>query len=80
MIPRVPLLKILVFSQVANGIWLPVVLIFILMLINRRDLMGEHTNTLAFNIVAWAASIIMIVLTVILVYAAIFEPSSAGLG
>jgi Mn2+/Fe2+ NRAMP family transporter len=80
LIPRVPLLKILVFSQVANGIWLPVVLIFILMLINRRDLMGEHTNTLAFNIVAWAASIIMIVLTVILVYAAIFEPSSAGLG
>jgi Mn2+/Fe2+ NRAMP family transporter len=42
--------------------------------------MGEHTNTLAFNIVAWAASIIMIVLTVILVYAAIFQPSSAGLG
>ena len=67
-------------SQVANGVWLPVVLIFILLLINRRDLMGEHTNTLGFNIVAWATSIIMIILTLVLVYAAIFEPAAAGLG
>jgi NRAMP (natural resistance-associated macrophage protein)-like metal ion transporter len=80
LIPKVPLLKILVFSQVANGIWLPVVLIFVLMLINRRDLMGKFTNTWVFNVVAWSASIIMIILTIILVYAAIFEPSSAGLG
>ncbi len=61
-------------SQVANGIWLPVVLIFVLLLINRRDLMGKYTNTWAFNVVAWGASIIMIILTIILVYAAIFEP------
>ena len=72
--------KILVFSQVANGVWLPVVLIFILLLINRRDLMGDHTNTLTFNIVAWATGIIMIVLTVVLVYAALFQPAAAGLG
>src|SRR5271163_2014860 len=45
LIPKAPLLKILVLSQVANGVWLPVVLIFILLLINRRDLMGEHVNT-----------------------------------
>ncbi len=80
LIPKAPLLKILVLSQVANGIWLPVVLIFILLLINRRDLMGEFTNTWVFNIVAWGASIIMIVLTIVLVYAAIFEPASAGIG
>ena len=80
LIPKAPLLKILVFSQVANGIWLPVVLIFVLMLINRRDLMGKFTNTWVFNVVAWSASIIMIILTIVLVYAAIFEPSSAGLG
>ena len=43
--PEGAALKILVFSQVANGVWLPVVLIFILLLINRRDLMGEYTNT-----------------------------------
>src|SRR6202451_1043458 len=79
MIPKAPLLKILVLSQVANGVWLPVVLIFILLLINRRDLMGAQDNTLGFTLVAWTASVIMIVLTVVLVYAAIFEPSAAGL-
>src|SRR5580700_9953718 len=79
LLPKAPLFKILVLSQVANGVWLPVVLIFVLLLINRRDLMGDHTNTWGFNMVAWAASIIMIILTMVLVYAAIFQPSSAGL-
>ena len=79
LIPKAPLLKILVLSQVANGVWLPVVLIFILLLINRRDLMGDRVNTLTFNIIAWGSSIIMIVLTLILMYTAIFDPSAAGL-
>jgi len=79
LIPKAPLWKILIYSQVANGIWLPVVLIFILLLINRRDLMGEHTNSVSFNIIAWAMSIVMIALTFILVYAAIFNPAAAGL-
>src|SRR5579864_3983764 len=61
--PGAPLLKILVLSQVANGVWLPVVLIFMLLLINRLDLMGEYTNKWAFNLIAWAMSIIMIILT-----------------
>jgi Mn2+/Fe2+ NRAMP family transporter len=80
LIPKAPLWKILILSQVANGVWLPVVLIFMLLLINRRDLMGAYTNTWSFNIVAWTASVIMIILTVVLVYAAIFEPASTGLG
>jgi Mn2+/Fe2+ NRAMP family transporter len=42
--------------------------------------MGEHTNTLAFNIVAWATGIVMIALTMVLIYAALFEPASAALG
>src|SRR6202451_393987 len=79
LLPNAPLFKILVLSQVANGVWLPVVLIFILLLINRRDLMGEHTNTWGFNLVAWSISIVMIILTLVLVYAAITQPASAGL-
>jgi Mn2+/Fe2+ NRAMP family transporter len=79
LIPKAPLWKILIYSQVANGIWLPVVLIFILLLINRRDLMGEHTNSMTFNVIAWGMSIIMIALTFILVYVAIFNPAAAGL-
>jgi NRAMP (natural resistance-associated macrophage protein)-like metal ion transporter len=79
LLPHAPLWKILILSQVANGVWLPVVLIFILLLINRRDLMGVHTNSWAFNVIAWASSIIMIILTIVLLYAAIFDPNSAGL-
>jgi hypothetical protein len=42
-------------------------------------LMGEFTNSVAFNIIAWASSVIMIILTLVLVYTAIFEPGAAGL-
>ncbi|MGA2810613.1 MAG: Nramp family divalent metal transporter [Candidatus Acidiferrum sp.] len=75
LIPKAPLWKILIFSQVGNGIWLPVVIIFILLLVNRRDLMGEYVNTLTFNIVAWVTAIAMILLTLVLVYTSIFTSS-----
>ena len=76
LLPHVPLWKILIFSQVGNGIWLPVVIIFILLLVNRRELMGDHVNTLGFNIVAWVTAVAMIVLTLVLVYTSIFVPSA----
>ncbi len=79
LIPKAPLWKILIYSQVGNGIWLPVVLIFILLLVNRRDLMGEHTNTKTLNVIAWTVSVVMILLTLVLVYASIFEPAATGL-
>ena len=73
LLPNAPLWKILIFSQVGNGIWLPVVIIFILLLVNRRELMGEYVNTLTFNIVAWVTAIGMILLTLVLTYTAIFQ-------
>ncbi|MGC0773727.1 MAG: Nramp family divalent metal transporter [Candidatus Acidiferrum sp.] len=80
LIPHVPLWKIFIFSQVGNGVWLPIVIIFILLLVNRRDLMGEHVNTLTFNIVAWVTAIAMIILTLVLVYTSLFQaaPPPAG--
>ncbi len=75
LLPHAPLWKILIFSQVGNGIWLPVVIIFILLLVNRRDLMGDYVNTVTFNIIAWVTAIFMIALTLFLTYAAIFMPS-----
>jgi NRAMP (natural resistance-associated macrophage protein)-like metal ion transporter len=75
LLPNAPLWKILIFSQVGNGIWLPVVVIFILLLVNRRDLMGEYVNSLLFNVVAWATVVAMIVLTLVLSYTAIFQSS-----
>jgi NRAMP (natural resistance-associated macrophage protein)-like metal ion transporter len=73
LLPHAPLWKILIFSQVGNGIWLPVVVIFILLLGNRRDLMGDYVNTLTFNIIAWVTAIFMIGLTVFLSYASLFQ-------
>jgi NRAMP (natural resistance-associated macrophage protein)-like metal ion transporter len=73
MLPNAPLWKIFIFSQVGNGIWLPIVVIFILLLINRKDLMGEHTNSFFFNVVAWVTAVAMIILTVILVLQAIVQ-------
>ncbi len=73
LIPKAPLVRILVLSQVANGFLLPVVLIFVLLLVNRRDLMGEQTNSRAFNAVAWGTSLAMIALTLVLLYTAIFH-------
>jgi len=54
-------------------LWLPIVVIFILLLVNRKDLMGEHTNTVAFNVVAWITAVAMIVLTFVLVGQGIYQ-------
>ena len=58
------LLKITVFSQFINGALLPFILIYMLRLVNKRDLMGVHVNSRAFNGIAWATTIIMIGLTI----------------
>ena len=76
LIPHAPLEKILVLSQVGNGVWLPIVLIFSLLLVNRRDLMGDQVNTRTFNVVAWVTTVAMIVLTLVLVYVGIFYSGS----
>ncbi len=67
--PRFPLVKVPVLSQVLNGILLPFVLIFMLLLINNPRLMGKHMNSRLFNWVAWITAGVMIVLSAILVFA-----------
>jgi Mn2+/Fe2+ NRAMP family transporter len=67
LVPRLPLVYVAVLSQVANGVVLPLVLIFMLMLTNDRELMGEHVNSRGFNIVAWTTVIVMTVLTILMV-------------
>jgi len=64
---------ILLWSQVLNGFLLPVVMIFVLILVNRRDLMGEQTNPRGFNWVAWISTVAMIVLTLVVAYSSIRE-------
>jgi len=64
---------ILLWSQVLNGFLLPVVLIFLLILVNRRDLMGDKINSKGFNWVAWISTVAMIVLTVVVIYSSFHE-------
>jgi Mn2+/Fe2+ NRAMP family transporter len=68
LLPGLPLVKITVFSQVVNGAVLPFVLIFMLLLVNKKELMGEFVNTMLFNVIAWATTVIMIGLTALLVW------------
>jgi Mn2+/Fe2+ NRAMP family transporter len=53
---------------VLNGVLLPVILIFMIRLINKHELMGKHTNSVWFNVVAWATSVIVIGMSLVLVW------------
>jgi Mn2+/Fe2+ NRAMP family transporter len=60
LIPNAPLIKISVWSQVINGILLPVVLISMILLINNKKIMGVHVNKPFNNIIGWSAVIVLI--------------------
>jgi NRAMP (natural resistance-associated macrophage protein)-like metal ion transporter len=66
LIPNFPMVRMIILSQVLNGVLLPVVLIFMLRLINKHELMGEHTNSTWFNWLAWSTAGIVIVLSVVM--------------
>ncbi|WP_035359284.1 Nramp family divalent metal transporter [Edaphobacter aggregans] len=68
LIPNFPLVKVIIGSQVLNGVLLPVVLIFMLRLINRHELMGKYTNSRWFNIIAWGTAIVVICLSLMLMW------------
>src|ERR1700747_3537738 len=70
-IPAGELVKIVLWSQVLNGVVLPFVLIFMLLLINKKGLMGEYINTRLFNVVAWTTTILIVALSVALMLAAV---------
>ncbi len=63
LLPGVPLIPVMLLSQVLNGVLLPVILIFMLLLVNRRDLMDGWTNSRTFNFIAWSTAVVMIVLS-----------------
>jgi NRAMP (natural resistance-associated macrophage protein)-like metal ion transporter len=61
-------IKFAILSQVLNGILLPLVIILMLLLINRKDLMGEHRNSPFWNVIAWSTSIIVIGMTLVMLW------------
>jgi NRAMP (natural resistance-associated macrophage protein)-like metal ion transporter len=69
LIPNAKLIRMVILSQVLNGVLLPLVLVFMLLLINRKDLMGEYVNSHWFNGVAWATAIIVVGLSLFMLFA-----------
>jgi Mn2+/Fe2+ NRAMP family transporter len=62
--PNLPLVQISILSQVINGIAIPPVLIFMLLLVNKKELMGDYVNSPVYNVISWATTAIMTVLSV----------------
>ena len=67
LVPGVPLLPIILISQILNGLLLPVILYFMVRLVNRREIMGGFANGPLRNLVTWATMIILTVLSAALI-------------
>jgi Mn2+/Fe2+ NRAMP family transporter len=66
LIPGIPLVRVAYLSQVANGVLLPVVLVFMLILSNRKDLLGSMTNSRGYNLIAGATVVALVALSLFL--------------
>jgi NRAMP (natural resistance-associated macrophage protein)-like metal ion transporter len=71
-IPGLPLIRVLLVTQVINGLLLPIILFAILQLVNDRDLMGAHVNTFRYNIGVWLTAIIVTLLSLLFILVTIF--------
>jgi len=71
-IPNLPLIRVLLVTQVINGLLLPVILFAILRLVNNRELMGEYVNGPLYNVGAWLTAIIVTLLSLLLILATVF--------
>lgn len=77
LLPGAPLLGIIFYSQVVNGGLLPVVLVLNLLLVNNKRLMGNFTNSVTFNVIAWATVILVGGLTIISIITALVPSLSS---
>jgi NRAMP (natural resistance-associated macrophage protein)-like metal ion transporter len=66
LIPGLPLIQVIILTQFLNGLLLPIVLIFVLRLVNDKDLMGSYTNSRLFNILSYGTTAILIALALAL--------------
>jgi Mn2+/Fe2+ NRAMP family transporter len=73
LIPNAPLISISLWSQVINGILLPVVLLSMMILINKKKIMGIHVNGRTTNIIGWSAVVILVCLSAALLILPLFS-------
>lgn len=71
-IPGLPLIRVLLVTQVINGLLLPIILFAILRLVNDRELMGTHVNGVFYNIGAWLTAIIVTLLSLLFILVTLF--------
>ncbi len=72
-VPNLPLIRVLLVTQVINGLLLPVVLFAVLRLVNNRELMGSHVNGTLHNIAAWLTAIIVTALSLAFIIIAVIK-------
>ncbi len=72
MMPGLPLIRVLIITQVINGVLLPVILVAVLRLVNNRELMGTHTNGPLYNFAAWLTTFVVSALSALLIAATLF--------
>ncbi len=72
LIPGLPIIRVLIVLQDLNAAMVPILLVFIILLVNNRRLMGLHVNKLGFNIIAWITVVLVTILIVLLLLSTIF--------
>jgi len=72
LIPNSPLVAISLWSQRINGILLPIVLISMMIIINKKSVMGKHTNKLFQNVIGWVTIVILVGLSIFMVFSFLF--------
>ena len=68
LIPNLPLIKVMWFSQIINSLLLPAVMLFMIKLINDEEIMGAYKNSFWMNVVAYSGTVVLTVLNAILLY------------
>lgn len=78
LIPGVPLLQLILIPQMLQGVLLPFELVLMLIIINRKSVMGAYTNTLLGNIIGWGTTILLGVLSLYFVVGTFLIPQLLG--
>jgi Mn2+/Fe2+ NRAMP family transporter len=73
LIPNAPLIAITLWSQIINGLLLPVVLVCMILLVNNKKIMGKHVNKPVQNIIGWGSIVILVGLSITLILMPMFK-------
>lgn len=73
MLPGLPIIPVLLLTQVINGVLLPVTLFAVLRLVNDREVMGNHINGPWYNVGAWATALTVSASSLLLIGITIFR-------